>query len=95
MEGFGTGGQVSLWNRWPLCGTGGHEQHTALSPAHNLFILTLIKRAIVAFFDCTPFAFSTVTVAIMEVVSAFISGHFNQHYMCLLLFSFIAQIKIY
>lgn len=92
MEGFGTGGQVSSWNRCLLCRAGGHKQHTALSPAHNLFILTLIKRAIVAFFDCTRIAFSAVTVAVMEVVSAFISGHFNQHYMYV--FFFTVQIKI-
>lgn len=96
MEGFGTGGRVSPWNRWLLCGTGGQEQHTALSPAHNLLILTLIKQAIVAFFDCTPLAFSTVPVAIMEVVSAFISEHFNQHYMYVLfIFFVVVQNKVY
>lgn len=94
MEGFGTGDQVSLWNRCLLCCTGGHEQHTALSPAYNLFILTFIKRAIVAFFDCARIAFSTVTVAIMEVVPAFISARFNQHCMYCLIVFFTAQINI-
>lgn len=87
MKGFGTGDQVSPWNRWLLCHTGSHEQHTALFPAHNLFILTLIKRAIVAFLNCVRIAFSTATVAIMEAVSAFNSGHFS-------LFFFTAQVKI-
>lgn len=91
MEGFGTGDQVSLWNRCLLCCTGGHEQHTALSPAHNLFILT-IKRAVVAFFDCTHIAFSTVTVAIMEVVSAFISEHFNWHCMYFIFFPLLRRL---
>lgn len=44
---------------------------------HNLFILTLIKRAIVAFLNSTCIAFSTVTVAIMGVVAALNSGQFN------------------